>query len=310
MPTLHQRLLTQTIKLAVICALGGTSVAQIVPPVSPTPVPVAAPTSDVWQLGRPTTRFAGGIYRTAFCSVLAKRINFGWSYAIPETPSTTNVKDQREEVFAVAYWPTYVVPVDDYHVCVAGKTRDGFTVIEYWTFASTTAGGIAAPSVVEQYPVGGGAPQYAWTLPARTGVTEVVKIPSNSARGVIRGVIPSLESATQVFVYYEGSREVTRLDLIAKTESLVAAPSGTLAPLVAPTLVGCHARFWASEYAGRGDCYFFSPVDSCSVGPTPEILALQDADKDGLPESVLVISGADWEAQGWSNESNVIRPTY
>ncbi|MBI5434886.1 MAG: hypothetical protein HZA52_18785 [Planctomycetes bacterium] len=310
MTSVHSNLLVLTINLTAIGGIANAVAAQAVPPVSPTPVPAAAPTSDVWQLGRPTTRFPGGVYRTAFCSVLEKRINFGWTYAAPETPSTTNVKDQREEVFAVAYWPTFVLPVDDYHFCVAGKSRDGFTVIEYWTFASTAQGGVAAPSVMEQYPVGGGAPQYAWTLPSRTGVTEVLKAPSNSARGVIRGLIPSLESATQVFVYHDGSREVTRLDLVTKSETLVAAPGGAAAPLVAPTLSGCHSRFWASEYVGRGDCYFFAPVDSCAFGPMPEILALQDANKDGVPESVVVISGADWEAQGWSNEANVLRPTY
>lgn len=273
-------------------------------PSSPSPL---APPSSIWQTGSPTVRFDPTIYRDANCRPLEKIVSFEWRFTNAELPSATNLRDQVAEVFATRYWPTFVFPLDGYHLVVAGKATNGDSVLEAWTFATASALGTPAPSVSVAQSTSGGSPIFSWTMPPRVQVDEVLRLPSGSAHGLIRGLLRDRHSPTRIYVYLDASRELINVNLVTRAFHVVASPLVIAQSLHVPALTNGYQRYWTADYANRGYCYLFAPLTKPPVGPTPLILALIDSDRDGKLDESRLVSGTDWITDGWSDPANHIQ---
>lgn len=293
--------------IIVFVALRATSSSQTSPPPQPNPLP-SAPPAELWQGGAPTTKFGTSIYRDVQCRTLEKIVSLEWRYATPGLPSASNVKDQTSEVYATRYWPTFVLPTDDHHLCVAGKARDGATILESWTFDAQSASGTPAPSCVSFTSTTTGAPHYVWTTPPRSQVDEVLRIPAASPLGMIRALVPDLHSISKVYVYYDGSRELWSVDLIAHTQALVASPVPVAGAMTATALTSSFQLYWAADYTQRGHCYFFAATELPVSGPMAATFVCIDSNRDGALDTSRTISATEWVQEGWGDPANLAQP--
>ena len=277
------------------------------PPTPPAPPP-AAPSPDLWQRGAPTTRFGADLYRDIECRTLDKLVSLEWRYATPATPSTSNVKDQNSEVFATRYWPTFAVPTDSYHICVAGKARDGAAILEFWTFGNQSALGTPAPSCLTSYSTASAAPQYTWTLPPRSQIEEILRIPSSAPQGMIRAILPDLHSASKIYVYFDTSREVWSVDIATKSHVCAASPTAVTGAVTAVGLTNAFQMYWADDYLAHGHCYFFVANEKPATGPMADTLVCIDANRDGKIDSARTITATQWAQEGWGDPANLVQP--
>lgn len=277
------------------------------PPVPPT-LPPGAPPVTVWQHSVPDTQF-DSINRDVKCRTLDKIVSLEWRYRSPDVPNAITVVDHNSEVYATRYWPTYVIPADSYHLCVAGQSTSGATILERWSFATQSGIGTPAPSVVTYYSECSSQPHYAWTLPPRVQVDQVLSLPAGSSQGLVRALFPNLKTANKLYVYYATSREVYSVDFHTQAQTLVASPSGTTGSLQVASLTQNYGRFWSADYTNRGYCYFFCPFYLASDTPTG-CLALVDSDRDGFIDTALVISANDWVTGAWWDATNIIPPNH
>lgn len=290
---------------ASISLLTAPAVSQFTPPSSP-PLLLEAPPAAVWQNGAGPTLRWDTIYRDASCRVVDSVVMFEWRYATPQIPSLTNLKDNTSELFSCSYWPTYALPVDKFHMCVAGKARNADTILEYWTFADHNAIGTPAPSVVTINSTNGGQPAYRWILPPRVQTDQIMRFASTGSQGLIRGLLMSLKSSSQVYVYFQTSRELALVDFVAGTTTVQASPVETANAIQVPALNTDYQSYWAVEYAQKGYCYFFKRDTKLPDGTLPLILVLTDTDRDGKVDTSQLITGAQWTNQGWGNVANLV----
>ncbi|MBL8861641.1 MAG: hypothetical protein JNK02_06475 [Planctomycetes bacterium] len=289
-------------------ALGAAAAAQAVQSPPAPSLPVAAPPPALWQDEVPTTRFGPDIYRDVQVRPLAKTVSFEWRQTSVPPPLPVVVRTHTSEVFATSYWPTRVVPLDDYHVCVAGRTSSGRAVLERWTFAMHTALGTPAPSVAQVLPTGGGAPRATWTLPPRVAADEILVDAAGAPTGDVRGVLPSLHSTTKVFVYYAGTNDLFHVDLVSRVRTLAASPVAAGVALHVPALAAGYDTHWSAEYAGRGHCYLFARLrPDVAWGPADTLVCI-DADRDGQLDSSRLLDGAAWLSEGWGDPANSVGP--
>lgn len=263
--------------------------------------PTVAPNVELWRQDACTVEFDGHFFRDVTCQMWDKHVLFEWRATTGELPSSTNVRAITSQSFSTAYWPNVVRPTDRYELCVAGRDASGNTILERWTFANRTEDGNTAPSL-------GTAPgKWVWSLPRRTRVDSVLRIPMASPHGMIRGMIRSFKTKDQVYVYFNTSREVAIVDLNSHVITTIASPTGASGSFTVPDLTKNYWVFWASDYRERGYCYFFKDPMVISHGPTPApTLALIDSNRDGAIDKTISISGAQWDCDGWGDAKNVV----
>jgi hypothetical protein len=280
-------------------------VAQLTPPSALPARPPSAPPPRVCHSEGATIKFGDDIYRDLYVRTLDKVVSFEWRWVTPNDHSPTNMKAHTSEEFATKYWPT-IAAVGRDRMFVGGKGEDGATILERWVFESKEAGHPAPSVELTCGALGAESPRYEWTLPPRTHVDEIVRLPPESPQGLIRDLFSSLRSKERVFIYYDGSSELYELDLATRSQTLRASPTGTSSSLKVPELCNDYRRCWAADYAQQGYCYFFAPdmehgVDSRR--PVPRLLVLIDSDRDGRIDSSKLVSAKEW-AEYWGDTAN------
>jgi hypothetical protein len=288
---------------------------RLAPADGPPMQPSDAPPISLWETGGETICFgakdhARSIYREVSCQMLDKRITFSWRYAAA-APSIQSVSATTSQSFDTPYWPTRALVVDPQHLFVAGKALDGATILERWTFAKRSTEGVPLPSVSPSCGADGSQTQhYEWTIPPRTDVEELIDVAPDSPRGLIRGLIRDLKSKNNLFVYFDRSREIYSLDVVRRTQSLVAGPTAS-APMQVPALTDNYKRYWSCDYKKRGYCYFFgADLGVIKKEGNPDFLVLIDADRDGKIDSSTIITGKQWTTDGWSDTANILPHDY
>lgn len=133
---------------------------------------------------------------------LDKRVLIDWTltplFDGSEPQETTNWVISR----STAFWPTAAVPIDGSRIAVAGKARNGDTLIEIWTVDSPSYTlAIAPDGTVKPKLVGG-------------GVNSVEEVARHSVPGRVGvyAIMPLLSSADQAIVQYGDSMDWYRVD--------------------------------------------------------------------------------------------------
>lgn len=304
----NTKLLPRVAGSLVLVAVGSLISAQVTFPTSPSTLPSTCPSVDLWQTGTPITAFGSGISRTVRVRPDHARVDIEWRYANPELPTVAipnNIKSITSETFATGYWPTYVRVLDSYHFCVAGKGRSDSVVVEQWAFANTNAEGNPAPSVLGLRSVQAPQVVYSWTLPPRNQVTEVIRADS-SQTGLVRALFRDPGDIQHVFVWYDASRAMCRVDLTSGASVTNALPTPQAGALTVPQLTNAYDSCYSADYQDKGYCYFFSQRTMPVSGSGSVTLVLIDSNRDGLIETSLQVTPGDWVTGGWSDPTKVI----
>jgi len=300
-------MITITLFIAIVAGSAPAVVsAQSGFPSSPA-LPAGCPSVELWQNGSPKSAFGADIRRRIFCRTPQKLVELEWrqtSQPLPTNAVPENTRTSIKEVFATSYWPTFVQLIDSYHWCVAGKGRNGDVVIESWTFAPTIPLGTPAPSVIEHFLIGSSEPYYYWTLPPRIAVSEIQRAVATST-GLVRALFRDPASNQHVYVWYDGSRSVCRVNLSTGSLAPVAAPVASTGILGVPQLSGNYDTVWSADYAQHGFCLILTQTSPSGVGSALNTLVLIDANRDGKLDSASELTGPAWSAGGWDNPANI-----
>lgn len=206
--------------------------------------------------------------------------------------------------FAVRYWPTELSVIAENTLCVGGKSEDGHTVIERWTFA--------APTHAVSSPTDGAEPVHTVTSGARLRV-EVLYDDAVPGRDIAHVILPVLGSTPPaVLVQFADSADLWRLDTSDKQLTLVATPhEATAAAAAVPCVPLLAQRMRARlvrEHPTHGYCYFLLPGgdfhDSNEPKDPPTIVLLRDADKDGVIEMFSQLTGDQFDAAGYGSSAS------
>lgn len=300
---------TQLTKSALLILLAFTpeTTAQVSFPSGPPTLPADCPSDDIWQSGPTVTKFGAGITSTVRVRPILGRVDLDWRYSDPELPTIAvpnNTQATASEIFATAYWPTYVQVIDKSHWCVAGKGRGDTLVLEYWTFASTGAGGAPVPSILGHVSPGN-PPEWSWILPQRSRASEILRTDSTHT-GLIRALFRDAGSAQHVYIWYDGTRTFCRVDLASGVVTPQAAPSTLAGAITVTSLSNGYDTFYCCDYQNKGYCYFFVDHEPSTSGQLNQPVVLVDSNRDGIVESSVLISASDWVANGWSNYAQVV----
>lgn len=294
--------------VSVVSALAGSAFSQTSWPTTHE-LPAGVPPRDVWLQGEPITRFGNNIVRTLSCRTVNKTVELSWQYSDPATSSPAtpnNVRSVTPEIYATSYWPTYVLVLTPYTFCVAGKARNGDVVLEQWTFANASALGTPAPSVSPYASTTSGEVFYSWTLPPRVQVTELLRT-SATPSGLIRALIRDAGSTQHLLVYYDGSRAVSRINLVTGDASISASPTAQGDALVVPALASSFGFNWVADHVDKGYCYFLCNLPEASSVPpgSPLALVLVDSNRDGKLDSSSLLTVATWQSGGWADPTKL-----
>ena len=161
---------------------------------------------------------------------------------------------------SVSFWPTCATPIGEGRLAVAGKKRNGDTIIEVWTFRlprlmQTLEGLVMLPQSLES--------------------KELVYEESSASRDMVMGIFPNPNDVDRFFVQYFSSRDVYDLfwNLDNPTQSLVFDVE-----LFPPLLDDWDYAFW-STHSGRGHMIVLHDSGFQKV-------LLRDADMDGVLDEV------------------------
>jgi hypothetical protein len=214
--------------------------------------------------------------------MLAKRIQFRWALG--------NAQAIRGQSMATSYWPTTVMVIRATNtLIIAGKRRNGNTVIEQWT--------INKPSVV--YPVGGGLPQI------QLGTVEDITTLLDEASQGRDMVVRLLEKPGQpqvVLAQFYDSRSIYALDFSAvqTTCTLVASATGGPGALAFSQCARPFHLWWSANHITEG--YVFVFVDD----EEQKSYVLRDTNRDGALDGQCVVTAADWIANNWHSASSYL----
>jgi hypothetical protein len=292
--------------LTVTCVLMGTAglgVVTLAQPQTQKPLPPGCPDVRLWQESNPSTQFAGGIVRTVSTDTVDRTIALEWKLCSPLLPNAAQPKNTQSscpEVFATPYWPTCTMVVDDYHLCVAGKARNGDVVLEHWTFGTMSPQGGAVPHASSIMVVHDPKPQYMWSLPPRSSVTEVLRA-SSANTGLVRALFRDPGSTDNVFVWYDADKTVHRVNVATGTDVLCASPTTQSSGITIPQLTGNYDTFTSGDYVGKGYCLFCSQGTVSPDGSVAPSIVLRDSNRDGTIDTSAVLTSASWIADGWAD---------
>jgi len=170
--------------------------------------------------------------------------------------------------------PTALVPLDFNAVAVAGVDRWGGTHIRTYILDNV----ITQTNKLQDGDVSVNELFFSSPFDPQTHVYRMWRSPANSQ---------------EVFVLFWNTRSLQKLDVLTDTRTVVAQPSGTGPFVTMPELDRNIDFVWAREHVNYGYLYFFYDSE------LPGLPVLQDADKDGTPESYFVIQDAqDWITRG------------
>ncbi|MBL8857090.1 MAG: hypothetical protein JNL28_01115 [Planctomycetes bacterium] len=291
--------------LALLVCLSCAATAQVKPQLTD-----GCPDTRLWQLSAPTTTYAARVVRTVTTDTQNRQIRMDWRRCEPTgaiAATQASARSATSEVFATPYWPTYVVVIDDYNLCVAGVARGGDVVLEHWSFGTTTAQGSSAPSIQRCLVDGTGTPQHVWVLPPRNRVNELLRDPA-SAAGPIRALLRDPADAEHVYVWFDGTKSLSRVQLTTGISAVCAATRAQPGVLEVSWLSAEFDTFTSGDYVGKGFCLFFGQRTASADGSVSPGLALVDSNRDGVLDAFAVLTQASWIHDGWA--SATVRASY
>ena len=214
--------------------------------------------------------------------MLAKRIQVRWALG--------DAQAIREQSMATSYWPTTVMVIRATNkLLIAGKRRNGNTVVEQWS--------INKPSVV--YPVGGGLPQI------QLGTVEDITTLVDEATQGRDMVVRLLEKPGQpqvVLAQFYDSRSIYALDFspVQTTCTLVASATGGPSVVAFPQSARPFRAWWSANHITEGYVLVF--VDD----EEQKSYVLRDTNRDGALDGQFVVTAADWIANNWHSASSYL----
>lgn len=212
-----------------------------------------------------------------------KLVSILWSHA-------PTLSGESQEI-PTSYWPTAVAELQDGKtLLVAGKRTDGNTVIESWLFR--------APELVPKDPE-----KTEFLLkPAPVERVDTVYDAAAQGKDLVGHMVRKLGASSNVLVQFVDSRAVYDVDVTAKPPklTLVADPRAASVLPPVPQLAQRYTHVWAGDHRSRGYVYAFVNDEHDDVSR----LVLLDADRNGVLDGLLVVSSAQWTADGWQVASN------
>lgn len=207
----------------------------------------------------------------------------------------------------VRYYPTASCAIDSTTFMVAGRSFDGNTIIERWAvrWPAPMPGPVMDPatqivSVSVALPsIALGQRVYAASVPGKKLVKNMCAIRKSNSSPV--SCLVQFDDSGDVYVMNCNSGQLTLL------ASAAASPSGTLGT-VAGLSPNNQNGIAFGDHTSAGYIYTLSrglklPSELGTPTPPPVVIFV-DSNRDGVIESALQVSEADYKSQGWWNLAN------
>jgi len=245
---------------------------------------VGEPPPELWgsskdRVAVSMTGFTGLIrYETS-----GKTISIEWRQKLSDSVYTTHRGVQE---LALPFWPTDVVRIAPLRFCVAGKKRNGATVIQEFA--------LGHPVLTTD--LEGNARVHAPVTSIETIYDEVAE-----GRDMVTHMFLDLASGTDLFVQFWDSNDVYHLDPATGllTIAFSAIPlQGT--PDTAELAKPFRRSFGGREHATLGFVYGLHSPDQ----PSLNCLLLVDSDRNGVLDTSMVLTPQEWKDLGMSDGAN------
>ncbi len=258
--------------------------------------PVEWPPRVLWAAERrpvPLLWERVGLEGQISCDAPQQTVSFRWHRVRGERPPDWRLSLQGERV---DFWPTDVGRLDEGVVVVAGKTREGRTVIEVWQLDPPAVASPAAPG--ERSSAGPLVPI------ARKGAIYDARVPG---RDLVRALWRNRGKARSFFAQFHDSGDVYEVALRDDGERValasmkrVASPLGGGSWVVEPALATKFPDRWDADHV-RGFVYFAADSHTWQASEgTPGGVVLIDADRDGALDASLSMTGEEWGTLGFA----------
>jgi hypothetical protein len=252
----------------------------------PNPPPVALSWDE--EHGAAQLKFPGiGVTGRVSYDLYQKRVTVSWM----KQPGRTS----NQQRITVSYWPTAMAVLSDGKtLIIAGKRRNGNTVIETWRFHM--------PLVLLPTPPATGSAHLQDAV-----IDEITTIYDAAVQGqdMVAHLFAKPTEPTSALAQFYDSRSVYQLNFAAAPASctLVAVPSGgSGSVLTVPRLADNFTSVWSADHVTKGYVYFFVNDESGSINP----LALIDANRDHAIDSWSSVSASQWISDGWATWANYV----
>lgn len=271
---------------------------------------VAEPDPNLYTDVTTSLRFQGNIHARVYANTGGKLVSVAWRYFGDEqAQGSGNVLSVHQSDYAVDFWPTHVRVVTPFTWLVGGIDDGGVTVIERWTFRKKRNQQVL-PNIVQSIdPSGsGGGIVYGWHVPPRLTVRRLLSQPSNKP-SVVKFIMVNCDQ-TAALVCFGSDSSLWRMDLVVPTNPLVqvGSPAPSAGLLEVAELSRDFDTMYAMNHVSYGDVYVLIQEDfkgAAQLGPI--VLALIDADSDGLPESFVALDGAQWAVSDLGDRDKVTK---
>jgi hypothetical protein len=245
------------------------------PPPPAAGVHMGIPPREIWQGGphpRWSTTVASGHTLHVELSVHTwfRAIELRWSCA-----GSAGVA----QVVTLPYWPTDAIGLTDDEIVVAGKLRDGETVIETI--------GIAAPTQV----LDATTRDRMWVA-SPVGARDYVYCEATATRDMVVWLRSMKRDAADLLVHFYDSGDVYRLRLATGELTLQASSTPGRGALHVPELADIYREVWGGDHRSLGHVYVLNEYGS------PDAVVLIDGDRDGDIDGSVVADSATWAAMG------------
>ncbi len=229
-----------------------------------------------------------GVQGRATYDMIGRKLLIRWTGTNPSVSTTQSI--------AVPFWPTALRSTSDMsRLVVAGKRRQGNTVMELWTIQSPRPARIQDPTT--------GATLDTLT-PAEVLSVDTLYDAAVEGQDLISDVLLSLASSTKLYVRYWDSAALFELDfssLASVSQLKRAAPTPVAGGLQAPGLLQQIENAYSAEHIVHGYVYVFSG----QLGANSSIVILEDGNRDGVLDSVTEIPSLQWPPE-WSKSANYV----
>ncbi len=223
---------------------------------------------------------------------IRKQVSIDWIYKVAGLTTGVLLSDpslaRSSQTIALDFWPTEAIAVGPLEILVAGVSPYGNHVLQAITLEPLTVLPSAAIDAVTGEVI---VPDLALNIEGKQILRR-----SNAIEGRYVGHMwANRGDANSVFVQYQDTREIVRIDLSTgqEVEQVAVTPSHANpdpAALVVPGLTKFYLAANDGEHLSMGHLYW---LHSPNV-PSGKFLVFDDADKDGSIDSAVLLD--DWTA--------------
>jgi hypothetical protein len=213
----------------------------------------------------------------ASIDMIGKKVSVLWT---SKNPDATLRQD-----FTVAYWPTSIVALaGGDQIVVAGKRRNGNTVIEVWTFQ--------LPLLVAPAPLSSATAHF---KEATVKTIDEIYDEATQGRDMVSAMLAKANQPVGLLVQFYDSKSVYDLESSSGTTTLSLVATTTTLPGLNRSFTFC----WSRDHKTRGVIYVFRDEDTAN-----STMVFIDQDRNHVVDSAILVSDADWISGGWGDASN------